>query len=331
MHHPNPEDQIKALAKENRILQRQLDRSEIDRAHLEEVHEKRQRVLKQAAIESETARRELEKAFRNLQIMENKMSSLGMLIAGVAHEINNPLSFVEGNLQPAADYCQDLLALIDLFCQQYRDPDAAIQAKMRSIDLNYVKHDLPALLASMEHGIERIRQISASLRIVARADVERPIKTDLHDVLESALLILKHRCKATENCPAITLNRQYADLPMIACYPGPLSQVIINLVGNAIDALQEHDWSHDAVPCITITTLEEADVVRVAIADNGPGIPTDVIDQIFSPTFTTKAVGKGTGLGLAIAKEIIQDQHQGTLTCQSQPGIGTTFTITLAS
>jgi two-component system, NtrC family, sensor kinase len=325
----NSEALIKALAKENRILQRQLDRSEIERAQLEETNERRQRVLKQAATESESARLELEKAFRNLQVMKNKMSSLGMLIAGVAHEINNPLGFVEGNLLPITEYCEDLLALVDLFCQHYPDPGTTIQAKIKAIDLGYLKGDLMASLTSMEHGIERIRQISSSLRIVARADAERPIKTDLHDVLESALLILKHRCKATETMPAIALNRDYGELPTLACYPGPLSQVMINLVGNAIDALQEMAWSLDQTPAITVSTLEESDHLTIAIADNGPGIPADIIDQIFDPTFTTKTVGKGTGLGLAIAKDIIQDQHQGTLTCQSHPGIGTTFTITL--
>jgi predicted ATPase/signal transduction histidine kinase len=270
-------------------------------------------------------------------VQAEKMSALGNLVAGVAHEINNPVGFLSGNLTPAQDYIQDLLGLIDLYNQQFPQPGELIVEEIDAIDLDYVREDLPKLLASMKVGIDRIRNISTSLRTFSRADKDYKVPFNIHDGLDSTILILKHRLKAGESRPAIQVTTAYDDLPPIDCFPGQLNQVFMNILANAIDALEEANAGRSFAEIIhqpnqieIQTRLHELEnTVSIQIHDNGVGMPPAVKERIFDHLFTTKAVGKGTGLGLAIAHQIITEKHGGAIAVESTPGQGTKFVIHL--
>lgn len=261
-------------------------------------------------------------------VQQEKMSSLGQLVAGVAHEINNPVSFIYGNLTPARNYIQDLLRLIHLYQEHYPNPALVIQAEMDAIDLDFLKTDLPRLLASMEMGATRIKDIVLSLRTFSRLDEADFKSVDIHEGLDSTLVILDHRLKAQHNRGVIQVFKSYADLPQVACYPGQLNQVFMNILVNAIDALEE---LNPPQPMIHIRTLRSPDdqQITIHIADNGPGIPDPIQKSLFDPFFTTKSVGKGTGLGLAIARQIIEEKHGGTISVTSTVGKGTEFVLSL--
>lgn len=265
-----------------------------------------------------------------LQLVQSeKLSSLGQLVAGVAHEINNPVNFIYGNLSPAHDYVQDLMDLVDLFCQEYPTLTPALQERIETIDLEFLRADLPKILASMKLGADRIRQIVLSLRNFSRLDEADVKPVDLHEGIESTLLILHNRLKAHANSPEIKVVKDYGDLPQVECYASQINQVFMNLLSNAIDALEDA-IEHGQVKCPEIcihTEVVAKDWVKIAIADNGPGIPLDVQERLFDSFFTTKPSGKGTGLGLSISRQIIVDHHQGHLTCHSTPGQGATFYI----
>lgn len=274
---------------------------------------------------------ELKEAQAHL-VQAEKMSSLGQLVAGVAHEINNPVSFIAGNLTHVQTYACDLLSLIDLYEQSYPQSVPAIEAEAERIDLPFVQQDLPKLLSSMELGTDRICQIVLSLRNFSRMDEAACKAVDIHEGIDSTLLILQHRLNNQPGQPSIELIKEYGDLPAVECYAGALNQVFMNILSNAIDALEkvsvEKPQSETAPAKIRIrTTALETGWVEISISDNGPGMTPAVIDQVFNPFFTTKPIGKGTGIGMSISYQIIVDKHQGKLKCRSQSGKGTEFLI----
>lgn len=286
--------------------------------------------LKQQAQELQITLKELQKAQSHL-IQSEKMSSLGQLVAGVAHEINNPVNFIYGNLSHARQYTADLLTLIRHYRKCYPAPEPVIQALVDAMDLEFVIDDLPKLLSSMKVGAERIQAIVSSLRIFSHMDEAEMKAVNLHDGLDSTLMILQNRLKAKPNMPEIEVVRDYGDLPQVECWAGQLNQVFMNILSNAIDALEDANakeaLSHPS-PQITIKTgLTAYGQVTIAIQDNGPGIPEDICDRLFDPFFTTKPIGKGTGMGLAISYQIVTEKHHGRLICDSQVGIGTAFVI----
>ncbi|HLO50330.1 MAG TPA: PAS domain S-box protein [Kamptonema sp.] len=283
------------------------------------------------AIQLEVAMQKLKNTQAQL-IQNEKMVSLGQLVAGVAHEINNPVNFIYGNLSPAKEYSFDLLQLVKLYQNQYPQPSAEILDKMQDIDLDYISTDLPKLFNSMRVGAERIREIVKSLRTFSRLDEAEMKFVNIHEGLESALLILQSRLKSQNGDPLIQVVKQYGQLPKVGCCAGQLNQVFMNILANAIDALEEHEKAEtvegDRVPTITIRTyLVERDRVGISITDNGPGIPESARQRLFDPFFTTKPVGKGTGLGLSISHSIVVERHNGKLTCNSEPGKGAEFVI----
>lgn len=262
-------------------------------------------------------------------LQSEKMSSLGQLVAGIAHEINNPVNFIYGNLTYAKQYTQAMLNLMECYQQCYPEPPQALQAEIENADLSFIQEDLPKLMSSMLMGTERIREIVKSLRTFSRLD-EAELKTvDLHEGLESTLMILQNRLKAKPDRPSIQIITKYSKLPLIECYPGQLNQVFLNILTNAIDTLEEKlTQDKTFIPTITLSTqLSDASQVMIQIADNGLGMSEATQKQLFDPFFTTKAVGKGTGLGLSISYQIVVDTHQGQLICESMPGFGTEFAI----
>ncbi|NEQ49616.1 MAG: PAS domain-containing protein [Leptolyngbya sp. SIO3F4] len=299
-----------------------------------------QTLQQQQTNELNTALNQLQRSQLYL-VQSEKMSALGNLVAGVAHEINNPLGFLSGNLSPAQEYVKDLLELIELYQQTVPKPGDAIEQEIEAIDLDFIRQDLPKLIISMKEGVRRIRDISNSLRTFSRADTDLPIAFNIHEGLDSTLLVLRHRLKANEQRPEIVVTKHYGNLPSVECFAGQLNQVFMNLISNAIDALDEVSSQvsskqnfKDLKSCpsqIKVTTNFNPgeNTVQICIADNGPGIPVDIQQKIFDQYFTTKLVGKGTGLGLAISHQIITEKHDGKLVVMSQPGEGAEFVITL--
>ncbi|MEG3895650.1 MULTISPECIES: AAA family ATPase [unclassified Microcoleus] len=290
----------------------------------------------QYAQQLEAALQELQGA--QLQIVQSeKMSALGNLVAGVAHEINNPVGFIAGNLQPALDYVTDTFRLIDLYQQEYPNPSAVIQDEIEAIELDYLREDLPKLIGSMQLGVDRICSISTSLRTFSRADKDYKVPFNIHEGIDSTILILKHRLKASESRPAIEVVTDYGSIPAISCFPGQLNQVFMNILANAIDALEEAsqkrtfgDIAANPNRIEIQTGLDDSgQQAIVRIRDNGMGMSDEVKQRVFDHLFTTKAVGKGTGLGLAIARQIIVEKHGGIISVNSAPDKGTEFLIAL--
>jgi signal transduction histidine kinase len=285
--------------------------------------------------ELKTALSELQRTQAQV-IQSEKMSSLGQLVAGVAHEINNPVNFIHGNISHLNEYTQDLLRMLQLYQQRHLSNDPEIQALAEEIDLEFLICDLQKMLASMRIGTDRIRSIVLSLRNFSRMDEAEFKAVDIHEGIESTLLILQHRLKDKPSCPAIQVNRDYGSLPQVECYPGQLNQVLMNILVNALDALDEvnanrtYEQIEETPSLITIrTTLKDGQWIEIAVADNGPGMTQQVKNRIFDPFFTTKPVGKGTGMGMAISYQIITEKHGGKLECVSTLGKGTEFIIQL--
>ena len=304
-------------------------------------NEAEQTLIYNQELERRVAERtaELQSALESLKqtqtklIQEEKMASLGQLVAGVAHEINNPINFIYGNLLPAQQYAKDLLHLIALYRQEYSNPTDLIQDEIDSIDLDFLTEDFTDLLGSMQNGAQRIYEIVMSLRNFSRLDEAERKTVDLHTGIDSTLLVLGSKLKL------INVVKDYGHCPPLDCFPGQLNQVFMHILGNAADALKDQanarkqpvepkNSSHQ--PAINIHTHTTAqNQIQVRITDNGPGIADTIRDRIFDPFFTTKPVGKGTGLGLSISYQIVVERHGGTLDCKSMPGQGTTFLITL--
>jgi len=261
-------------------------------------------------------------------VQQEKMSSLGQLVAGVAHEINNPVNFIEGNLHYAAQYIQQLLKLLHLYEFYTSDSIPEIENYSKAIELDFIKEDLCKLLSSMTVGTERIQEIVRSLRIFSRLDEAECKSVNLHDGIDSTLMILGSRLQQTQNHPEIEIVKEYGNLPLVECCAGQINQVFMNILANAIDAIQESFVKEKGQIRITTEVTADEKSVLIRIADNGVGIPEDVRQKIFDQFFTTKPVGNGTGLGLAIAYSIVVEKHGGTLTCHSKLGEGTEFIVT---
>lgn len=288
------------------------------------------------------AREQVEQTLAELQqtqmqlVQAEKMSSLGQLVAGVAHEINNPVNFIYGNLSHLQEYVHDLLHIITLYENHYPNPAPEIQAEADAIDLEFLQTDLIKILDSMKIGTDRIRQIVLSLRNFSRIDEADFKAVDIHEGIDSTLLILQHRLKARPDRPEIDVIREYGSLPLIECYPSQLNQVLMNILVNAIDALEEASIDHNYQEIqqhpnqIKIrTTTIDTESIEIAIIDNGIGMSAATQARIFDPFFTTKPIGKGTGMGMSISYQIITEKHSGKLQCFSIPGQGTEFIIRL--
>ncbi|HEY9622179.1 MAG TPA: GAF domain-containing protein [Crinalium sp.] len=309
--------------------------------------------IQQAELLAQTRKQSLKlaKTLKDLQsaqtklIQHEKMSSLGQLVAGVAHEINNPINFIHGNLSYANQYAQELLSMLMLYQRVYPEPVPEVSDRAHQIELDFLLDDFPRMLTSMQIGAERIRQIVLSLRNFSRLDEAEMKFVNIHEGIDSTLLILQYRLKARHDKSEIQITKDYGDLPLIECYPSQLNQVFMNLLSNAIDALEEEEEAPHLEPThfsepdahlikqITVRTAlienpqDHTPRAVICIADNGPGIPEPIQPKLFNPFFTTKPAGKGTGLGLSITYQIVVERHGGTLRCQSEPGRGTEFWI----
>ena len=268
-------------------------------------------------------------------IQQEKFSALGTLIAGIAHEVNNPVSFIIGNLKPAQEHVQDLLKILELYQEHFPNPGNEITEEIDAIELDFVREDLPKLLTSMQAGADRIRTISRGLRTFSRADGDSKTLYDLHEGIESTLMILNHRLKANAQRVAIKVTKNYGHIPKFECFAGQINQVFMNLLSNAIDALEEAIQKGivekiNASPEIGITTYFRTDssTAFIHIKDNGIGIPESLQSRIFEH-FTTKPIGKGTGLGMSIVHQIVVENYQGTIKVQSMPNQGAEFIIQL--
>ena len=353
------------LEKENRILQKKLTRAQINLAQIQQSRQNTETLLTASIKELQQSRqvlenreKELEAALLHVQsmqgklLMAEKMSSLGVLVAGVAHEINNPVGFISGNLEHAEKYTESLLHLLKLYEDQAQvktaDRSAEIQAWSNKIDLSFIRTDFPCLIQSMKMGSERIKEIVLSLRTFSRHDEAECKFVNIHEGLDSTLVILAHRLKTQPDRPAITVQREYGLIPDIECYAGQLNQVFMNILGNAIDAIEEAGERPTLSPSHTITiktqlieqtspqahsSLERSPKslqwLRISIQDSGRGMSEDVRSRIFDPFFTTKPIGQGTGMGLSISYQIITEKHHGRLDCFSVEGCSTEFIVTI--
>ncbi|MDJ0555572.1 MAG: PAS domain S-box protein [Microcoleaceae cyanobacterium MO_207.B10] len=305
-----------------------------ERLEMENSLRQSQEKFQQQAYKLEQTLQKLNSATTQL-IQKHKMFSLGQVVAGVAHEVNNPINFISGNIAYAKNYIRDLLHLLDMYQEYYPNPVPEIESEIEDLEIDFLKEDLPKLLDSMMIGAERIRDVVRGLKQFSRVEEESIKAVDIHKGLDSALLILQNQFQSKGGRPGIALIKNYGNLPSVECYPGQLNQVFMHILTNAIDALEEkhreltlQKTNHQLFePQIKITTEVKDNYVAIAIVDNGPGMVEAVYQRIFEPLFSTKSSQKCTGLGLSISQELIVDKHHGQLDCKSQPGTGTEFII----
>jgi signal transduction histidine kinase/purine-cytosine permease-like protein len=321
------------LDKQNEQLQGEIRDRQAAETQLQKLTHDLEMRVEQRTAELSEALRTLQRAQGQL-VQTEKMSSLGQLVAGIAHEINNPVNFIHGNISHAHTYATDLLELIDLYQQEFPQGTPAIDDLTDAVELDFIQEDLPKLLTSMQVGTDRIRQIVLSLRVFSRVDESDCKPVNIHEGIDSTLMILGNRLKATTDHPAIEVVRHYGSLPAVECYAGQMNQVFMNLFANALDAFEETQGDRTYADLtanphqLTITTQAlDPNWIRIEVSDNGAGIPPAIQEQLFNAFFTTKGVGKGTGLGLSISYQIVVEKHHGHLWCQSEPGQGTTFII----
>jgi len=324
------QDELGQLADSFTSMASQLNNSFTE---LEQANAELENRVSKRTSELQTTLQELKHT--QIQMLQNeKMSSLGQMVAGVAHEINNPVNFIHGNLMHVEEYTNNMLKLVHLYQQEYPYLSPTLEAKIEEIELEFMQQDLPKILSSMKLGTDRIRQIVLSLRNFSRLDEAEMKEVDIHEGIDSTLIILGNRLKASVDQPAIELIKKYSNLPKVECYAGQLNQVFMNILANAIDALEDVNAKRTDVEIkanpsqiVIETSLINSQWVQIAIADNGTGIPLSVQQQIFDPFFTTKPVGKGTGMGMSISYQIITEKHGGKLECLSNEGKGTKLII----
>ncbi|NES87658.1 MAG: GHKL domain-containing protein [Moorea sp. SIO2B7] len=321
------------LSKANAQLENINDKLEEANARLEQYSCTLETKVTERTQELKNTLHELKNTQTHL-IQSEKMAALGQMVAGIAHEINNSTNFIYGNVNPANDYASDLLKLIELYQAFYPETEPEIEEFIENIDLDYLREDFPKLLKSMKTGASRIQGIVKSLRIFSRLDEAEVKKVDIHEGIDSTLMILKNRLKQQGEYPEIKVIKEYAKLPLVNCYAGQLNQVFMNLLSNAIDALEERQLKLNLEELETnpnylkiVTQVKDNSHIVISIVDNALGIPESIQNLLFDPFFTTKPVGKGTGLGLSISHAIIVEKHGGKLQCYSNPGQGTEFRI----
>ncbi|MBE9007435.1 HAMP domain-containing protein [Fortiea sp. LEGE XX443] len=341
------DDEIGILAKSfNQLIaavQQLLQQQQTTNQQLAAYSETLEQKVEQRTEELNEKNSHLENILEELQrtqfqmVQSEKMSALGQMIAGVAHEINNPVNFIHGNLSYVQEYAENLLNFVKLYQKYYPEPIPEIADEAEEIDLEFMQADLPKMLDSMKVGTDRIRQIVLSLRNFSRTDEAGFKAVDIHEGIDSTLLILQHRLKEQPERPAIAVIKDYDNLPLVECYPGQINQVLMNILANGIDAIEEsiitsQQSKVEYLTChrpqiIIRTSVVNSQWIEIAIADNGSGIPEAVQKQIFHPFFTTKPIGKGTGMGMSISYQIITEKHGGKLECLSTPGQGAEFVI----
>ena len=321
------------LDQKNQLLNQKIAEQAKTEADLQQLTEELEQRVQTRTAELSEAVENLKQAQVHL-VQSEKMSSLGQMVAGIAHEINNPVNFIYGNLRPAQEYFEELIELVEHYQQCYPQPDEALQKHLKEVDFSFLKEDTYKILDSLTIGADRIRQIVLSLRNFSRLD-EADIKSvNLHEGIDSTLLILQHKLQGTTGPHPIKVVKNYGEIGEIECFPSQLNQVFMNILANAIDALEEHvkalekPEAESFLPVVNISTELSSDQYSIIkISDNGPGIPENIRTRLFDPFFTTKSVGKGTGLGLSISHQIVVDKHHGDIECVSHQGEGTCFIV----